>query len=318
MPAPLPRRRFLATAAALTGAAAVGALAPAARAAQPWPDTIHLPAGFQPEGIAIGPGPVAYTGSLIDGSLYRADLATGRGRLVTPAAPDTMSVGLKTDPYGRLLVAGGAYGEIRLVHSASGAVLGRYQAATGTSFVNDVVVADGEAWFTDSFNDVLYRLPVTAQAPPAAALTALPLGGDWQPTPPGGEYWGANGLCRTPDGRALLVVSGNAATLYRVDPASGHATAVALSGGTPPANGDGLLLRGRTLYVVLNWQYAVEVYHLDETGTAGTFVKRIEDPRFDEPTTAAAWGGRLYVANAAFDSDWSNPATASTLVAVPL
>jgi len=53
-------------------------VAPGAAATHAFPATIALPNGFQPEGIAIGPGPVAYLGSLADGSIYRADLVTGK------------------------------------------------------------------------------------------------------------------------------------------------------------------------------------------------------------------------------------------------
>jgi len=43
-----------------------------------WPARLRaLPNGFQPEGIAIGPGRVAYFGSRADGSIYRA----GQNRL---------------------------------------------------------------------------------------------------------------------------------------------------------------------------------------------------------------------------------------------
>src|SRR5262244_3117835 len=73
---------------AALGLAAVLA-APAAAAenaggpAQAFPGTIALPDGFQPEGIAIGQGPVAYFGSLADGSIYRASLVTGAGSLLS-------------------------------------------------------------------------------------------------------------------------------------------------------------------------------------------------------------------------------------------
>ncbi|MER5928837.1 twin-arginine translocation signal domain-containing protein [Streptomyces sp. NPDC002054] len=317
----LSRRRLLGTAAAAGGAALLGPLAPTARAqptpapaptAATWPETVAIPAGFQPEGIAVGPGGTAYTGSLLDGSLYGFDLATGRGRMVS-RGQGPMSVGLKVDPVGRLLVAGGSSGEIRVVDPRSGRILATHRAGTGTSFVNDVVIGCGAAWFTDSFRDVLYRLPLRS-GPPAA----LPLAGEWVPTPPGGEFWGSNGIERTPDGRALLVVSSQAEAVFRVDPRTGETTRTVLEGGGSVTNGDGLVVHGRTLYVVRNWAYAVDVFRIGADGRRARFLRRITDPRFDEPTTAAVHAGRLYVVNARFDSDWTDPATSSTVVAVPL
>ncbi|MCJ0869503.1 SMP-30/gluconolactonase/LRE family protein [Streptomyces sp. AP-93] len=320
------RRGFIGAAAALGGAALVGAGAPLAQAqgaqAQqaawlPRPDTVAIPAGFQPEGIAVSAHGTAYTGSLLDGSVYRFELATGAGRIIT-RGEGPMSVGLKLDPYGRLLVAGGASGQIRVVDARDGRVLATHQAATGTAFVNDAVVGCGGAWFTDSFADVLYFLPVGRDLTgPGAVPRALRLGGEWDPVPPGGAYWGANGIERTPDGRALLVVHDTAEALFRVDPRTGAATRTVLDGGSV-GNGDGLVLHGRTLYVVRNWAYAVDVFTLSGDGRRARFVKRITDPRFDEPTTAAVYGGRLYVVNARFDADWSDPATASTVVSCPL
>lgn len=309
----LGRRGFIGAAAALGGAALLGPLAPLARArtAGRGPDTIATPPGFQPEGIAVSARGFAYTGSLIDGSIYRADLATGTGRVLTPAQ-GSASVGLKLDSRGRLLVAGGASGLIRVIDAADGRVLATPRAATGTAFVNDVVVARGGAWFTDSFNDVLYALPEGGRS-----ASPLALGGEWPATPPGGQVWGANGIERTPDGRALLVVNDNVRALFRVDPRTGAATRTVLDGGSV-ADGDGLVVHGRTLYVVRNLSYAVDVFALDPDGRRGRFTKRITDPRFDEPTTAAVHAGRLYVVNARFDADWSDPATASTIVSCPL
>ncbi|MFD6984089.1 twin-arginine translocation signal domain-containing protein, partial [Streptomyces sp. NPDC059956] len=251
------RRGFIGAAAALGGAALVGAGAPLAQAQeaparqavrQPRPDTVAIPAGFQPEGIAVSAHGTAYTGSLLDGSVYRFDLATGAGRIIT-RGEGPMSVGLKLDPYGRLLVAGGASGQIRVVDAREGRVLATHQAATGTAFVNDAVVGCGGAWFTDSFADVLYFLPLGRDlSGPGAAPRALRLGGEWDPVPPGGAYWGANGIERTPDGQALLVVHDTAEALFRVDPRTGAATRTVLDGGSV-RNGDGLVLHGRTLYV---------------------------------------------------------------------
>ena len=49
-----------------------------------FPTTIALPDGFPPEGIAIG-GHLAYFGSRLDGSIYRADLRTGTGAVLNRA-----------------------------------------------------------------------------------------------------------------------------------------------------------------------------------------------------------------------------------------
>ncbi|MFG2875360.1 SMP-30/gluconolactonase/LRE family protein [Streptomyces sp. NPDC048337] len=320
MTGPLGRRRFIGAAAALGGAALAGPLAPSAQARPAEtrrPDTLATPPGFQPEGIAVSGRGVAYTGSLIDGSIYRVDLATGAGRILT-RGQGPMAVGLKLDTYGRLLVAGGDSGRIRVIHAGDGRALATHQAATGAAFINDVIVGCGGAWFTDSFNDVLYFLPAGRELTGAeAAPRAVPLGGEWAPVPPGGQHWGANGIERTPDGRALLVVHDTAEALFRVDPRTGDATRTVLDGGSV-GNGDGLVVHGRTLYVVRNWAYAVDVFTLSGDGRRARFVKRITDPRFDEPTTAAVHGDRLYVVNARFDADWSDPATASTIVSCPL
>ncbi|MFC9292640.1 SMP-30/gluconolactonase/LRE family protein [Streptomyces sp. NPDC057011] len=318
MTGPLGRRRFIGAAAALGGAALVGPLAPLAQARPVGrPDSLATPPGFQPEGIAVSGRGVVYTGSLIDGSIYRADLASGTGRILT-RGQGPMSVGLKLDAYGRLLVAGGDSGQIRVIDAGDGRVLATHQAATGTAFINDAVVGCGGAWFTDSFGDALYFLPAGRELTGAgAAPRAVRLGGEWAPVPPGGQYWGANGIERTPDGRALLVVHDTAEALFRVDPRTGEATRTVLDGGSV-GNGDGLVVHGRTLYVVRNWAYAVDVFVLSGDGRRARFVKRITDPRFDEPTTAAVYGDRLYVVNARFDADWSDPATASTIVSCPL
>jgi hypothetical protein len=52
-----------------------------ARTGHRFETTLMLPADFQPEGIAVGPGPVGYFRSRVDGDLYRVDLRTGCGRV---------------------------------------------------------------------------------------------------------------------------------------------------------------------------------------------------------------------------------------------
>ncbi|MGP3949012.1 hypothetical protein [Streptomyces sp. 7N604] len=132
--------------------------APTAAAPAPsgGPTTLPRPNGFQPEGIAIGAAPYAYFGSLADGSIYRASLATGQGEVISQGTGN-MSVGLKIDDRGRLFIGGGYSREIRVVGSRSGEILATYPVGTDTTMVNDVILTPRAAWFTDSFNAQLVR-----------------------------------------------------------------------------------------------------------------------------------------------------------------
>jgi sugar lactone lactonase YvrE len=296
------------------GAAGAGGAA-AARVDQGRPDvfptTISLPDGFQPEGIAIRAMPFAYFGSLADGSIYRANLVTGEGGVISEG-PGTPSVGLDIDGRGRLFVAGGAAGDARVVSASTGDVLASYQLASAPTFVNDVIVTPDAAWFTDSLNPVLYKLPLDRRGTLAdpEEVVGLPLTGDLVFE----EGFNTNGISRTPDGAGLLVIQSNTGLLFRVDPASGATTQVDLGGQTLP-NGDGMLVSGRTLHVVQNQLNQVAVVRLDRSGSSGTVVAPVADARFDVPTTVARVGNRLYLPNARFTTP-PGPTTPYSAVAI--
>ena len=292
----LPRVLIASTAA--VGLVLVGA---GAASAAPAPTEIPLPTGFQPEGIDIGPGHVAYLGSLADGSLFRADLRTGEGEVFSEptGAP---SVGLEIDDRGRLFIAGGPSGTARVVDAVTGEELARYalaDPAAGT-FVNDVVVTEEAAFFTDSVNAVLYRVPLGrfGQLPAAEDVEAVPLTGDlaYDDDPATFE---ANGIETTPDRSALLVVQSGTGLLFRVDPGSGVTEQVDL-GGELLVNGDGLTRQGRTLYAVQNQLNQVAVLRLDRDGRGAHVRQRVTDDRLAVPTTVARSGDRLYLPNAQF------------------
>src|SRR4029453_10699415 len=116
--------------------------------------------------------------------------------------------------------------------------------------VNDVVLTRDYAWFTDSQQAQLYGVPLGRGGKPGRQtdVVTLPLTGDWQPVP---NVFNANGIAQTPNRKALLVVNSTTGVLFRVDPRTGVATRVDL-GGASLTNGDGLLVRGKTLYVVRN------------------------------------------------------------------
>jgi sugar lactone lactonase YvrE len=304
----------LAVPAGVAGASPAAAPVQSADGRGAFPTTIPLPDGFAPEGIAIGSGgrPHAWFGSLVDGSIYRANLATGRGKIVSEG-PGTPSVGLKIDRRGRLFVAGGPAGGARVVDASSGRILAGYTLAAGASFVNDVVLTPDAAWFTDSFNPVLYKVPLDrhGRLPEQAQVETLPLTGDLV----FGEGFNVNGIERTPDGTGLIVDQSNTGLLFRVDPATGATTTIDLGGARLPA-GDGILLSGTTLFVVQNQLNQVAVVELNPTGTSGTVGTPITDPRFDTPTTVAEHRGRLYLPNARFAVE-PTPTTNYDAVAVP-
>ena len=92
-----------------TALAAAFALAPTGSAsAAPFPDTLALPNGWLPEGIATGAGTSIYSGSRTDGSVWKADLRTGEGEVLVDVARPPAG-GVKVGP-GGLLGAGGATG----------------------------------------------------------------------------------------------------------------------------------------------------------------------------------------------------------------
>ena len=261
-------------------------------------DLIDLPDGFQPEGIAIDQRGIAYFGSLTDGDIYAADLRTGSGAIISEG-PGTPSVGLKVDRLGRLFVAGGPSGGIRVIDSTSGDVLATYQLSTDPAFINDVVLTREGAWFTNSQAAELYLVPIgpSGELPDADEVVTLDLTGEW--TQQAG--FNANGIAETTDKKALLVIQSATGTLFRVDPATGEATAVDL-GGVSLQFGDGLLVVGRTLYVVQNRLNQVAVIRLDASGISGTLVDTLTSEDFDVPTTVAAYGSDLFLPNARFGS----------------
>jgi sugar lactone lactonase YvrE len=319
------RRTAFRGVAAIGLATAVGAAVPGAASATAsaesatnvagqgaFPDTLTLPAGFAPEGIAIGAAPIAYFGNRVSGEIYRANLATGQGSVISPAV-GTGSIGLKLDQRGRLFVSGGGAGTGRVISARTGAVLASYQFVTGATFVNDVVLTRSGPWFTDSINQTLYHIPLSrrGELPGADAVVRRPMTGDLVFT----AGFNANGIVRTPDGKGLIIVQSNTGLLFRVNPATGVTRTVDL-GGELVTNGDGLLLLGRTLYVVRNQNNEVAVVSLNRAGTRGEIVERLTDPRFETPTTVAAVGKRLYLPNARF-AVTPAPDTPYTAVAIP-
>jgi len=269
--------------------------------AQVFPEVIPLPNGFQPEGIASGNGTTFYVGSIPTGAVYRGDLQTGEGEVLVPGQAGRSSIGLKYDARtGLLFVAGGMTGKAFIYDGQTGANVADIQLTALPSFINDVVVTRDAAYFTNSFQPELYRVPLAnnGELPPVPTSEAIPLGGDYQFTPGG---FNANGIDATPNGKTLIIVNSADGVLYNVDPTSGVATRIDLGTGSVP-NGDGILLQGKTLYVVQNVLNQIAVVELNPDLTSGTIADTLTSSSFRVPTTIAKFGDALYAVNARFDT----------------
>lgn len=280
-------------------AVVIGALLLAAPSiAQPFPDLIPLPTGFQPEGIAAQRGGTFFVGSIPTGAVFSGSLRTGTGDVLVPGQAGRSAIGLEVDHRGRLFVSGGFTGGAWVYDAGTGAELAAYQLAPAgaTTFVNDVVVTRTAAWFTDSFRAVLYRVPVGPKfLGDQASVEELPLTGDFVQ----GDGFNTNGIEVTPDRKRLVIVQSNTGKLFTVDPATGVTDEIELTGGDA-AFGDGLLLAGTTLYVVQNELNRIAVIELAADGSSGTVVDHLTDPDLDVPTTVAKFGSALYAVNARF------------------
>jgi hypothetical protein len=189
----------------------------------------------------------------------------------------------------------------------TGVELAQYTATGG--FLNDLVVTRHAVYVTDSMQQhlVVVRLG-RGGALPSKAEDPLPLTGDIKYV----AGFNANGIVAARGGRVLILVQSNTGLLFRVDPATGATGEIDLGDATL-MGGDGLELRGRTLYVVQGFVRQglppqVSVVHLGDRLTRGRVVDELTNPGLDFPSTVTLAAGRLWVVNARF----STPPTPTT------
>jgi sugar lactone lactonase YvrE len=262
---------------------------------KPFPEVIQLPTGFRPEGIEVGRGTTFYVGSVANGAIFRGDLRAGSGGIFIPGAAGKAATGIELDRHKRLFVAGAGTGNAYVYDARTGDLIRTYSLATPPTFINDVVVTHNAAYFTDSMKAVLYRVPIGPGGGLGNAQT-IPLGGDYVHIP---GAFNLNGVAATPSGTALVAVQTVNGRLFRINPANGVAKLISLGGESVP-NGDGILLTGKTLYVVQNQLNLVAVIRLAPSLASGRVLTRLGDPDSSVPTTIDDMGKRLYAVNARF------------------
>lgn len=278
------------------------------------PETIALPNGFQPEGVAAGTDTTLYAGSLANGAIYQTDVTTGEGTVLVPGEEGRITVGLTFDDRtGYLYAAGGTTGNAYVFDTADGTLLQTYTLNTEDAFVNDAVLSGNSVFFTDSNREALYRLELGegGTLPEGdAAITELPITGAFTADL---DVFNANGIEVAEDG-TLIIVKSNTGQLFTVDPETGESAEIDL-GGENVTNGDGLLLDGSTLYVVQYWNNQIAVVELSKDLSSGTVSGTLMDSDFDVPTTVAEVDGTLYAVNARFGSE-PTPETEYAIVRV--
>jgi sugar lactone lactonase YvrE len=269
--------------------------------ASEFPDVIVLPAATSAEGIATGKGSTFYAGDLFSGDIFRGDLRSGAVERFIHAPSGRMALGLKADVrHGLLFVAGGFTGQAYVYDLETGADLATFQLG---AFINDVVVTDDAAWFTDSALPRLYRVPIH----PGGSATTLVVTGPAADTSGTAGTPNLNGIAATPDGKTLIVSHSSLGALFTVDPITG---ASALIEGVAVPFVDGILFDAGRLYAMQIFFNQIAQIDLSPDLSRGTVATIITSPLFEVPTSVVRYGDRLAVVNAKYDTGF--PPTAAT------
>ena len=262
---------------------------------------IVLPGAKSAESVAMGAGSTFYAGELFSGDIFKGDLRTGSAERFIHAPAGRLALGIKADVrHGLLFVAGGFTGQAYVYDLETGADLATFQLG---AFINDVVVTEDAAWFTDSALPHLYRVPVHPGGR-VRTLTVTGLAADLSGT---GGTPNLNGIAVAPDGKTLIVSHSSLGALFTVNPDTGSST---LIDGLPVPFVDGIVFAGGRLYAVQIFLNQVAEISLSRDLSGGAVERIITSPLFESPTSVARHGHRLEVVNSKIDTGF--PPTAAT------
>lgn len=275
-------------------------IATTAAAGRP-PEVIVLPGANSAEGIATGAGSTFYAGELFTGDIFRGDLRSGDVERFIDAPDGRMALGLKADVSNDLLfVAGGFTGQGYVYDLTGGAAVADFQLGT---IINDVVVTKDSAWFTDSAQPHLYRVPIGPGGALGPVSTLVVEG----PAANVEFDFNLNGIAATSNGKTLIVGHSGLGVLFTVDPVTGDSSLIE---DVAVPSVDGILFDSGRLYAVQNTLNQIAKIRLSLDLSSGSVEELITNPNFQVPTTVARHGILLAVVNAKFDSGF--PPTADT------
>src|SRR5690606_30121794 len=215
--------------------------------------------------------------------------------------------------HGRLWVAGGRGSGMGVLDASSGTMIKLFQTAGTGGVINDVAIAGNAAYVTDTTRPTLWRVPFGDDS-----VGDVEAWLSFEGTPiTYGQGPGLNGIAATADGRSLIVVHMGSGALFRIDVADKRVTTIDI-GGEALDTADGLVLDGRTLYVVRQGEQEIVTVALADDLASGTVVNRFRDPALLWPATAALAGDELLVVNTQFNKRGTNdPALPFSIVGIP-
>src|SRR5262249_30283898 len=232
-----------------------------------------------------------FTGSLIDGTLYRGSLDDREASVISPAGADgrTSVAGVKVDDRSRVWVADAFNGRV-LVYTERGQLLHEFLlAGPGSPTVNDIAFARDAAYVTDSARPFLYRIEVSDADKPGATTVEpwLDVSASVSYSTGQGPFGvNLNGIVASPNGKTLLTVQTNTGKLFRVEVSSGAVTPVDIKGGEL-LFGDGLLRAGDELYIARNAANQIVKLHLEPGWRTATVQSTLTNSEFAFPTSIA-------------------------------
>lgn len=275
--------------------------------ASPFPEVIVLTGATSAEGVATGAGSTFYAGDLFAGDIFRGNLRTGEVERYIDAPTGRAALGLKADvSHDLLFVAGGTTGQAYVYDLTTGATLATYQLG---AFINDVVVTRDAAWFTDTAQAHLYRIPIQPNGTVGTASTLHVSG----PAANTSFDFNFNGITATANGQTLIVAHSGLGALFTVDPITGASARIE---GVAVPSVDGILLEGGRLYAVQNFLNQIAVIDLASDLSSGEVEDVITSSHFQVPTTVARHGNQLVAVNAKFDTGFPPTATTYEVVLV--
>jgi sugar lactone lactonase YvrE len=254
------------------------------------------PAG-NPEGIAFDRRSRSFFVSITaGGDIYRGTL---KSDTVEPFIDGSgAAIGIKVKR-GKLYVAGGPTGAIKVYDLATKALVAQFETGAG-GFLNDLVVTrGGDVYVTDSFRPTLWH--VTADQVEAGSGTPQAL--DVSAIPYEAGEFNVNGIVAK-SSRKLVVVDSNSGGLFRIKLGEDGASVEEIDqidGATVPG-GDGLLLDRGKLVAVQGDPAQLSFLKLRRGARSARLVRTQTSEKLRGPSTVDAAKGLYLVVNADFDT----------------